>query len=265
MNNIKFVKPSQTISISLTNKNCFLNCPYCNKHYLINMKKISDIKNDKYSSILVSGGMNDKGCVPFIEHFNELLDLKNKNIKLNIHTGIIKNNSDFIKLKEIADCVSFDFLIHKETIKRIYGDFFTQKDFTHSIDNFLKNKIRVVPHVMIGVNEGEILGEKQAIDYLSERFDEIVFLVLIVNKNTDFALFKSPNIEDVLDIIKYGKSKIKNVSLGCMRPGGIYRRKLDIEALKLGVDKIVMPSKEAEKYALENKFLIEYSYECCVL
>ncbi|MBW2993542.1 radical SAM protein, partial [Candidatus Woesearchaeota archaeon] len=56
----------------------------------------------------------------------------------------------------------------------------------------------------------------------------------------------------------------KKISLGCMRPGGRYRKELDIKALDYA-DKIVMPHKDAVEMAKKRGFKITEKYECCVL
>ena len=113
----------------------------------------------------------------------------------------------------------------------------------------------VVPHLCIGFG-----NELRAIKLLGHiGFDEIVFLVLIPNKH-----FKHADIDNVAGLIRKTRELFpkKKISLGCMRPGGKYRRDLDIKVLPY-VDKIVKPASNAVRYAAENKYKIKEKNECC--
>ena len=59
---IKFFYPIKTLPISLTGESCFLNCLHCSGSYLKEMKTretgFEILKNNDYSSVLISGGFN---------------------------------------------------------------------------------------------------------------------------------------------------------------------------------------------------------------
>jgi uncharacterized radical SAM superfamily protein len=55
------------------------------------------------------------------------------------------------------------------------------------------------------------------------------------------------------------------IHLGCMRPGGRYRRELDPLAVRAGVNKIVNPAPAAVQLAAEFGLSVRWENECCVI
>jgi len=53
--------------------------------------------------------------------------------------------------------------------------------------------------------------------------------------------------------------------LGCMRPHGHYRQKLDPLAVRAGVNKIVSPARQAVDMAEELGLTVMCGRECCAL
>jgi len=140
---------------------------------------------------------------------------------------------------------------------------------------------KIVPHITIGLNAGKESGEIEAIKFLSKFEDKeissIVFLILIPTKNTYFEHIPPPSFDYVekifAEIKKYFENREINIFLGCMRPKGKYRKKIDLLALQYGFNGIVNPSFKYEnlesikiKYNLTDKFnKFLYIEECCAL
>jgi uncharacterized radical SAM superfamily protein len=78
---------------------------------------------------------------------------------------------------------------------------------------------------------------------------------------------KPPHIDEALDVITHAQEKLNGskIYIGCMRPGGSYRREFDCSCVREGVDRIVMPEYNARKLAQELGLDITYREECCVL
>lgn len=273
MKNIEFVKLTQTKSISTTKNYCYLNCKHCNRHYLKNMKSIEDIEklaNEGIKSFLISGGMNNKIEVPIIPFYEKLKELKNKyHLKYNIHTGIIENSDEYLnKLKELHNSISFDVVGNEKVYKNVYENNY-YKDMMSSFYTLLNKNFNVKPHVTIGLNGGEIDHEYDALNILKtykDKISEIIFIVFIPTKNTFFEDKTPPNLKEVENIFKAFKNEMPNtkLTLGCMQPGGIYKKKLQILSLEY-LDKITQPISNTIKIAEIKNMNINYSFECCAL
>ncbi|MBO3803657.1 MAG: radical SAM protein [Candidatus Brockarchaeota archaeon] len=256
---IEFVYPTKTAEVSVTGKECALRCPHCNAVYLRNL----DRKGAK--SCLVTGGCNRDGEVPLVEHLGTLRTLSRR-YKLVVHTGLIREES----VKAISPFVhvaSFNLLCDDDTIREVYGLEKSVDDYVESY-RALRRHVRVVPHVTIGLKKGKVAGERKAIEVLdSLGADAVVFNILIPTPGTPYASLEPPSLSEVAGILKEAKEKLRKTSifLGCMRPKGEYRKRIDLIAVQLGIDRIVVPSRNAVRFAEENGFKVARREECCAI
>jgi hypothetical protein len=265
---IHFDYPEQTKSISLTGKECGLDCAHCGGHYLKQMgslNKFMEKEYDEFSSCLISGGCNSQGKVDF-SHCSD--DLKNisSNKKINMHVGLL-NEKEIIEVSEIADVVSFDFIADQESINEVYGLEKSVDDYIN-IYSKLRERVKVLPHICIGLKGGEIEGEYKTLEILKELgVDGLVFIVFIPTSGTKYSDRNPPVLEEVIELLAYARINFPQIPihLGCMRPKGRYRAELDYYAVKSGINKIVVPTSYGVKRAEELDLEINYGEECCVL
>lgn len=281
MNNdsITFYKPAKTLSISLTGNSCSLNCAHCGGHYLSQMTDINCFvrnmeKYKSHTSLLISGGCNPFGAISLKEHLINLKLIVDEGFKLNFHTGIADDESVHI-IEELSTrskfgkefAVSYDFILDEETIRSVYGINRTGKDYFEGY-NRLKSKLKVVPHVCIGLLGGKIKGEIEALETLAEDgCKKVVLIIFIPTKNTSFEKCLPPSLGEIEEVFRRGKALFppNMVQLGCMRPVGKLRGEIDLLALECGINHIVMPSKDVVEMAQKLGLKIEYKEECCVL
>ena len=91
--------------------------------------------------------------------------------------------------------------------------------------------------------------------------------VFVPTPGTRFAYCQPPAAEEAAAVLAYARRTLGCVpiQLGCMRPGGAYRRQLDVLAVKAGVNGIVNPTAEAVALAKSLGLAVERREECCVL
>jgi uncharacterized radical SAM superfamily protein len=265
---IYFSYPLQTQAISVTGANCQLDCGHCGGHYLKHMKDLAHISDGdelKARSLLISGGCTPEGKVPIGEHIKQLTTLK-EGRKLNLHVGLV-NEDDIEGIAQIADKISFDFVGDDETIREVFGIDSRVQDYVSSYEK-LREKCQVMPHICIGLHGGEIRGEYNALELLHQLgVDGLTFIIFTPTKNTKYANHLPPAIKDVLDILVTARKKFPRIPihLGCMRPGGNYRRELDPWAVRGGVNSIVNPTLDAVRLATTLGLLPIKREECCAL
>jgi uncharacterized radical SAM superfamily protein len=261
---IAFVRPTNTISISVTGSHCALNCLHCAGNYLEGKVDVHDLDGlPDASSYLITGGCDSEGKVPILEHVNELSSLSKDPTKIG-HTGLVDEH-EVEELANLIDVASFDFVSDDDTIRDIFGLYKTASDFIKSYSRLLR-RIPTFPHITIGLNRGRLSGELEALDLLSGFGTQSVVLnVFIPTNGTQLQDVPPPSLLDVRKVIERARGSFDDVYLGCMRPGGRYREDLDIMALEEGVDRIVNPSKPSRELAVEKGLDIEWREECCVL
>jgi len=256
---IEFVYPTRTAEISVTGKECALRCAHCNGVFL------RDIERGDPKSYLITGGCNSEGEVPLAEHLDIIRELA-KDYKLIAHTGLIGERA----VEEVApfvEAVSFNFLCDDDTIREVYGLKKSAEDYIESY-KALRRHTMVYPHITIGLNGGRIVGERRAVEILSSLgAHAVVFNVLIPARGTRYANLQPPGVEEVTGIMREAKERLRDIPiyLGCMRPGGEYREAVDQEAVRLEVDRIVLPSRSAVQLAKANGLSIGSRDECCIL
>ncbi|WP_042276918.1 radical SAM protein [Faecalimicrobium dakarense] len=267
---IEFAYPNETLAISTTNDSCKLSCAHCNGYYLKNMTPIDEyktkLKGKNVSSFLLSGGCSFEGDVPINNHIETLKKLKEEGYKLNAHLGLMDKES-IENVCKYLDVVSFDLVFDKDTIREVYKIDKDKKDYINAYE-IIKENAEVSPHICIGLKGGIVKGEYEIINYLAKNPPKkLTFIVLIPTKNTEYENVSPPNLDKVCDVLCEARIQMPNtqINLGCMRPRGIYRKELDSLALMCGVNKIVLPSREAKNKAIKLNMTILEGKECCVL
>jgi uncharacterized radical SAM superfamily protein len=221
---------------------------------------------EKYRSCLISGGSDEKGRVPIHEHLPFLARLVSRGFRLNLHTGLLPPGKA-AGLESLSPTVSFDFLVDDETIRAVYGNGASGNDYLESF-RALSKKYPTVPHLTIGLLGGRIRGEYAALEALaSEKPEKLVFLVFIPTRGSRFERCSPPPLPKVEKIFSRAREILPGTSflLGCMRPGGSYRGKLDLLAVKHGFSRLVMPSPAAREAAVRSGLKVVLREECCCL
>ena len=262
---IGFDRPWATLPVSVTGRACSLRCAHCNGHYLAGMRTLDDPVLGKARSLLISGGCDAQGRVPVRPHLEAILAAA-AGKRLNWHVGLIDEETMRL-LAPHADVVSFDFVGDDETIRAVYGLERTVADYV-AVYRMIGRYVRVVPHVTVGLLGGRLQGERRALSLLRELGAEaVVFLVLIPTEGTAYASCSPPTVDEVADLLAEARLLFPAVPLllGCMRPGGAYRERLDVLAVQVGINRIVNPARAAVAEATRLGLTAEWGEECCAL
>ncbi|MDI6600712.1 MAG: hypothetical protein QME46_02890 [Thermoanaerobacteraceae bacterium] len=265
MRTIDIYYPGKTRSVSVTGAICSLNCSHCSGHYLRDMISLKEAEETDSSSFLISGGCDREGKVPITRFMDEIRSLKNR-ARLNIHCGLV-DEEEAKAISEVADKVSFDFTVDDDAIRDVFGLNKSGADYIRSY-GYLKKYTEVVPHILIGLKGGIIDKEYEAVRVLKEMSTEkMAFIIFKPTFGTPFSDRRPPGAEDAAKVLEFARGLVPDgyITLGCMRPGGSYRDRIDRMAVEIGVDGIVNPTPSAVRYAEELGYGINIKEECCVL
>lgn len=285
---IFFFYPSgRTIAMSLTGTQCELHCDHCNAQYLRGMAtkeqtlELLKKRPDYYTSVLVSGGSTKEGKVPVVKHLAFIKKLYDMGLKLNFHTGLL-SAAEILKIKPYVNRISFDFMFDDKVIHDVYHLHDKDKEdyektylFTRRIlGGYIENKdgypsSRIVPHFTVGLNCGKVTkGDFETIDELASLKPTLLVIdIFIPTPNTPFAKCPSPDLKDVQKLINKAHKRLSHTTLflGCMRPFGRYREKLDLMAYEEGIKGFVKPTKPLIELIKKNGEEIITREECCAL
>jgi uncharacterized radical SAM superfamily protein len=248
--------------VSVTGRQCALNCLHCGGNYLEGRLSVGD-DIPEASSYLITGGCDADGRVPICEHLDDLRSLPEDSTKI-AHTGLVDEN-EAEELSNLIDVASFDFVGDDRTIRTVYGLHKSVDDYADSYSS-ISNHIPTFPHLTIGLYKGELAGEFEVLNVLRDLgTEDIVLNVFMPTEGTPLGNLPPPALGDVGKVMREARESFKGVFIGCMRPGGRYREELDLLAVEEGVDRIVNPSKPSRELAVAKGLEVEWREECCIL
>jgi uncharacterized radical SAM superfamily protein len=264
-------------TISITGAGCALNCDHCQRKILETMLPATDpetlydvcMKMSELGNIgvLISGGSKKDGTLPW-ERFIETIARikKDTSLKITIHSGLIDKATAMALRKAGVDEFLIDVIGSEETMRRVYHLDASLEQMEESLEALEATGAPVVPHVVFGLDYGEVKGEMTALEMVA-RHDPYVFVivVLIPIKDSPMKDVKLPDPEDIIRFMAAARMRMPNVpmALSCARPVGKHRDILDVLAVEAGVNRISMPAEVAVKRAKELGLEVEFHKTCC--
>ena len=269
--------PTAFPTISITGTSCALNCKHCGgkvletMHPALSSQELFDLasklKQKGAVGCLVSGGCLPDGSVP-LEKFVPVLGRIKRELGLTVfvHTGII-NPETTMALKEAGvDAALIDVIGSTETVEKVYNLKVSIRDYAESLKALDQSGLSFVPHVIVGLNEGKLDGELEALKMISQvKPSALVIIAFMPIHGTEMANTPPPKPTDIAKVSALARLMFPQTPLvlGCMRPKGAVRNLTDVLALKAGVDAVAFPSEEAIKYAESKGFKATFSSYCC--
>ena len=269
--------PNSFPTISVTGNSCSLNCKHCGgqvleiMHPALTPQELFDLctklKLDGAKGCLVSGGCLPDGSVPLGAFVDALARIKRElGLTVFVHTGIITFETA-VSLKQAGvDAALMDVIGSAETIKKIYNLKLTPKDYAKSLNALDRADLAFVPHVIVGLNEGKLDGEFEALKMLKQvKPSALVIIAFMPIRRTVMEKTSAPKPLYIAKVASVARLMFPSIPLilGCMRPKGVARSETDVLALKAGVDAVAFPSEEAIKYAESQGHSVFFSSYCC--
>ena len=216
---------------------------------------------------LVSGGCLPDGSVP-LNGFAPALERVKRELGLTVfvHTGIVTLESAVALKKAGVDAALIDVIGSAETIRKALNLNVTPQDYADSLEALEKSGCNFVPHVIVGLNDGKLDGELEALKMIrSVKPSALVIIAFMPIRGTAMEKTPPPTPADVAKVAAVTRLMFPETPLilGCMRPKGAARSEGDVLALKAGVDAVAFPSEEAVKYAECKGWTTSFSSYCC--
>jgi lipoyl synthase len=264
-------------TISITGNACALNCKHCGgkvletMHSAMTPEKLFELglklKENGAKGCLVSGGCLPDGSIA-LDDFVPVLGRFKRELGLTVfvHTGIIKQKTA-VTLKEAGvDAALMDVIGSEETIMKIYNLKVSIEDYFNSLKVLQEAKLNIVPHVIVGLNDGKLDGEMQALKMIRKiKPSALVIVGFMPIHGTFMAKTPPPKPADISKVAALARQMFPEIPLvlGCMRPKGRNRGETDVLALKAGVDAIAFSSEEGVEYAKSKGYNTVFSSFCC--
>jgi hypothetical protein len=220
----------------------------------------------KITNCLLTGGADKNGSLPWLKFTDTIKKIKQiTGLCIAIHTGLLDFKTALSLKKADVDVALLDIVGSDKTISEILHINREVTDFENTLKFLTHLNFKVVPHIVIGLHKGKVVGEYDAIDLAAKYNPSLtVFVILTPLRNTPFYNVKIPLIKDIENILAYGCEKIgcDRIALGCMRPRGKYSTEVEKIAIAQGIRKIAVPSENAITYLKEN-YRITIHNSCC--
>src|SRR5690606_21955631 len=132
-----------------------------------------------------------------------------------------------------VDTAMMDVIGAQETIRDVYHLDRSVDDFESTLAALCATRMEIVPHIVIGLHYGRILGEANALDICARHDIHSLVLVVVMPFYARPGTFVTPATADVGRIFLEARRRLphKQVLLGCARPAGMHKRVTDTYAV----------------------------------
>ena len=265
-------------AFSVTAAGCALMCDHCQARILEPMipatspgmleRKVRElVATQDLQGFLLSGGSNKRNEIRYERYYPVIERLKRDYpaLKVAIHSALL----DAPRARGMADAgvdtAMMDVIGAQDTIEQIYHLERPVADFEATLEALCATSMEVVPHIVIGLHYGRILGEPAALDIVSRHRVHSLVLVVIMPFYAKPGTFATPTTTDVGRIFLEARKRIpdQQVLLGCARPPGMHRRVTDAYAVMAGLDGIAFPADGAVAVAEAIGRPAAQQHACC--
>lgn len=195
---------------------------------------------------LLSGGSNRANEIRYERYLPAIERLKRDypHLKIAIHSALLDGARARAMESAGIDTAMMDVIGARETIGEVYHLERPVEDFEATLGALCATSMEVVPHIVIGLHYGRILGEPAALDIVSRHRVHSLVLVVVMPFYARPGTFATPRAADVGRIFLEARRRIagREVVLGCARPPGMHRRVTDAYAVAAGLDGIAFPA-----------------------
>lgn len=265
-------------AFSITAGACALDCDHCRAKILEPMipatspemldRKVRDlVLLQQLQGFLLSGGSNKRNEIRYERYYPVIEKLKRDfpYLKIAIHSALIDGPRAQSMAAAGVDTAMMDVIGAEETVRDVYHLDRPVEDFEAALAALTATHMEVVPHIVIGLHYGRILGEQRALDIVSRYSIHSLVLVVIMPFYAAPGTFVTPDTADVGRIFLEARRRIpdRDVLLGCARPPGMHKRVTDAYAVMAGLDGIAFPGDGAVAVAEMIGRPAEQQHACC--
>ncbi|MGV9169498.1 MAG: radical SAM protein [Promethearchaeia archaeon] len=265
-------------SLSITGLSCSLMCEHCKGRLLKGMDPAvtpEDLMNEcqKISErggegVLISGGSDSSGYVPLNQFSEAIAYAKELGLKVVVHTGLVTEETALMLKRTDVDAAMLDIIGSLDVAKRIYHLEDGKHRMRKSLRLLTELEIPTTPHILVGLNYGQLGGELKAIDMVAD-FSPAALVIIILTpiRNTPMENVTPPAPEVVGKLLTVARLGLKQTPLllGCARPLGNHKILTDRLAIRAGVNGLSLPSQEGVDFAKEKGLHPVFLDVCCSL
>jgi uncharacterized radical SAM superfamily protein len=265
-------------AISVTGAECALQCDHCRARILEPLipartpEALWRIVNEQIAAgakgMLLTGGSNLRDEVEYGPFYPVLRRVKDAypDFRIAIHTALVDERIARAMERAGVDCAMMDVIGAQDTVAQVYHLRRPVSDFERSLGCLKATSMKVVPHIVIGLHYGRLLGEWNALEIVRRHLpDALVLVVVMPFFAPAHRPFATPDARAVGRFFLEARAALPELPLllGCARPAGADKAKIDAYAVMAGLDGIAHPAEGAVELALRLGREAQVRAACC--
>jgi uncharacterized radical SAM superfamily protein len=266
------------VSVSITGNACALKCDHCRMSVLEGMASLpvsggslfqlcAGLRERGARGVLISGGSDRQGRVPLLEHFEDLKRIRTElGMTLRVHPGLPDEATCAALGALDIDGAMVDIIGHESTIRDVYHLEASTQDYEHMLARLEDHGVPSVPHIILGLHFGRMLGEWHALEMVARHPPKLLVLVVLMPlSSTPMATVQPPSLEEIAGFFEASRRALPAVPvmLGCARPMGPIKLQIDRLAVETGLNGIAYPAEGIVEYARTMGLEPRFVNACC--
>jgi len=265
-------------AFSITGGGCALDCDHCQARILAPMiaatrpeildRKVRDlVLLQDLQGFLLSGGSNRRNEIRYEPYLPVIAGLKRDfpHLRVAVHTALLDRDRARAMAAAGVDTAMMDVIGAPETVRQVYHLERPVADFESTLAALTATSMQVVPHIVIGLHYGRVLGEAAALDMVARYPTQALVLVVVMPFYARPGSFATPHPTQVGRLFLAARRRLpeRQVLLGCARPPGMHKRVTDAYAVMAGLDGIAFPADGAVAVAGAIGRPLHQAHACC--
>jgi uncharacterized radical SAM superfamily protein len=265
-------------AVSITGGECALACDHCKAKILEPMiaarspEALWQVVNEQIArgaqGMLLTGGSNHRNEVEYDTYYPTVRRIKDAfpDFKIAMHTALV--DRDIARRMEDAgiDAAMMDVIGAQDTISQVYHLRRSVDDFERSLECLTRTSMKTVPHIVIGLHYGRMLGEWQALEIVARHLPSALVLVVVMPFYAPSQRpFVTPDARAVGRFFIDARRRLPDTPLllGCARPAGRVKSAIDSYAVMAGLNGIAHPADGVVELAVRLGRDVRVTPACC--
>lgn len=265
-------------ALSITGPDCRLQCDHCKGGVLGNMipvttpavlrQRVEQLVAQGMEGFLLTGGSNLRNEVEYGPFWPVVADLKREfpHLQIACHTALMDADGVACMAQAGIDIAMLDVIGARDTIRQVYHLKREVDDFEATLARLVASPMRVVPHIVLGLHYGYLLGEWRALEIVARhRPDALVLVVAMPVFASAIRPFRVPGHAVIGRFFHAARRRLPTLPLmlGCARPPGLARTHIDALAVMTGFDGIAQPAEGVVELAARAGRPVRVAASCC--
>jgi uncharacterized radical SAM superfamily protein len=265
-------------AVSITGGDCKLQCDHCKAKILDPMmpartpedlwRVVNGIIEEGAQGMLLTGGSNHQNQVEYDAYYSTIRRIKDEfpGFKIALHTALVDDDIALSMEQSGIDAAMMDVIGAQDTITQVYHLRRSVDDFEATLESLVATKMKVVPHIVIGLHYGRLLGEWNALEMIQRHLPDAVVLVVVMPFYApESRPFETPDSHAVGRFFMDARKALPQTPLllGCARPAGVAKSQIDSYAVMAGLNGIAHPADGSVELAARLDRRVKVTPACC--